>query len=473
MAYIPYAEVESVQMFTLGNEEIQRESYADIHYQDLFRGGEPFPGGLYDLHMGTTDHDFKCSTCQHGKKDCPGHYGSYRLNVPVLSPLFVKDIVNYLRVICFECGKVVVDENDDEEIENGRGSAHSRATLNSVVKRARKPNKNIICRKCSAIHPVVVYDPKEPTTIVIKLFDNKSESTAGSEPKVIEHAVLHPHQIAAIFDRVDDDTVTRDLGRPITNHPRRLVWDVLRVPPNTIRPSISLMGTARSSTDSNDLTILLQNIMKINDSLPQDLTPEMPVNSALADQIRMLNLSVYALVRGQVTTGKQIMTNTRRPIMSIAKRWPRKYGRIRRNLMGRRANHMARSFITGDPLRRIDEIGLPLSIAKNILFPVVVREYNYKECLQLYLSGPNHYPGVVKVKKGSTGATHWIGRIREDFRLEIGDTIYRHTITGDRVNFNRQPSLEASSVSSMRPIVMGEDEGQTIDFNVISCVLFN
>jgi len=484
MAYIPYSEVASVQLYTLGNEEILRESYAEVYYQDLFRGGEPYPHGLYDLHMGTTDHDFKCATCQNDKRNCPGHYGVYRLNMPVLSPLFIKDIVHYLRVICFNCGRVVINDSDDDESEGlttavgptavKTGAVHNRAVLSSIVKKARKPNKNITCKSCNFVHPNVVFNPKEPVTIIIELFDNKTQIAAGTKPKVIERTVLHPHQIAAIFDRVLDETVTRDLGRPITNHPRRLIWDVLRVPPNTIRPNISLMGTGRTSTDSNDLTILLQSIMKINESLPSDVAVDANVSTALADQIRLLNLAVYSLIRGSVGPAKQMMsTNSRRPMVAIAKRWPRKFGRIRRNLMGRRANHMARSFITGDPLRRIDEIGLPLSIAKNILFPVVVREYNFKQCLLYYLNGANHYPGVIKVKKGSTGVTHWIGRIREDFRLEIGDTIYRHTVSKDRVNFNRQPSLDSSSVSSMSPIVMEEDEGETIDFNVITCVLFN
>ena len=47
--------------------------------------------------------------------------------------------------------------------------------------------------------------------------------------------------------------------------------------------------------------------------------------------------------------------------------------------MGRRVNYMARSFITCDPSFKIDEVGVPLSIARNIQIPEIVQEYNRKQ----------------------------------------------------------------------------------------------
>jgi len=140
--------------------------------------------------------------------------------------------------------------------------------------------------------------------------------------------------------------------------------------------------------------------------------------------------------------------------------------------MGRRVNHMGRSFITGDPYRKITEVGVPISIAKNIQHPIIVREYNYKEMMVYFMNGTKRYPGCTRIKKKSTGSTHWVGRIKDDFKLEIGDTIYRDTIDGDIVGFNRQPSLEPSSISSMECVIM-ESGGDTIRLNVLSCSLFN
>jgi DNA-directed RNA polymerase beta' subunit len=132
---------------------------------------------------------------------------------------------------------------------------------------------------------------------------------------------------------------------------------------------------------------------------------------------------------------------------------------------------MGRSFITGDVFRKITQVGVPLSIAKDIQHPMIVQPYNYEEAMVYFMNGNKRYPGCSKIKKKSTGATHWIGRIKDDFRLEIGDTIYRDTITGDIVGFNRQPSLEPSSISSMECVIM--EQGGTIRLNVLGCSLFN
>ena len=83
----------------------------------------------------------------------------------------------------------------------------------------------------------------------------------------------------------------------------------------------------------------------------------------------------------------------------------------------------------------------------------------------------SRYPGCVKIRRKATGVIHWLGKIKDDFTLEIGDTIYRDTVDGDIVGFNRQPSLEPSSISSMKVRVM--EKGDTIRTSVLACPLFN
>jgi len=188
--------------------------------------------------------------------------------------------------------------------------------------------------------------------------------------------------------------------------------------------------------------------------------------------IRLLELHVYEMIKGSSGTQKQALTNnSKKPLISIAKRLPRKHGRIRRNLMGRRANHMARSFITCDPSLRIYEIGVPMSIARNLLMPIHVRDYNYKQCMIWFMNGTKRYPGCTRINKISTGSPPFVDSVKEDFKLEIGDIIHRDLIDGDIVDFNRQPSLEPSSISAMRIKIL--PEGETIRMNVLACPLFN
>jgi DNA-directed RNA polymerase II subunit RPB1 len=459
--HVPYAEVTGIGLYVLGNEDNANASHVHVVHQDLFRGGLPYLGGCYDAHMGTTGYEWNCATCLNGKTLCPGHYGNLKLNSPVPSPMFIKEIIKWLKIICFNCGKLIIPYT------NLKVPKHK--ILGEYVKITRTAVKNLKCAHCAAIHPHVVKEKTDSVSIFMEIYEQKNaaaQSTAKS--KLLARTALYPHIIQTIFEKIDNNTLTQ-MGKPMECHPRKFILSTLRVPPNTIRPDVKKINAGRSN--SNDLTILLQSIMKINEQIPKTL-PQIIEDNDLIAQIHILSLAVFELIRGSTTAAKRgIVSASKKPLTSIAKRWPRKYGRIRRNLMGRRANYMGRSFITGDPFRKIDEVGIPVSIAKNIQFAVNVQPYNYEECMTYFMNGNTQYPGCSKVRKASTGAIHWIGRIKDDFKLEIGDMIHRDTITGDVVNFNRQPSLEPSSITSMKSVIM--EKGDTLCMNVLSCNFYN
>jgi DNA-directed RNA polymerase beta' subunit len=462
MATVPYSEISSIGLYILGTEDNIHDAHVNVIYQDLTRNNLPYPNGINDAHMGTTSNEWECDTCHHDKRLCPGHPGVINLNYPVPSPMFLKDIMKWLKIICFNCGKVVIPYRHLRFRED--------RILGEYVKTIRTNNKNVPCVHCGAIHPNIVKEKTDPISVYMEFYDIRTTSAAKGQ--LLEKLPLYPHQMQAIFNKITDETVMQ-MGKPLECHPRKLVINALRVPENTIRPDIKKIGGGRSN--NNDLTVLLQTIVKINDQIPASVPIDMDsskIDEDMKIQVHNLCLTVYDLIKGSNSTAKRgIVNNSKKPLTSIAKRLPRKFGRIRRNLMGRRANYMGRSFITGDPFLRIDEVGVPLSIARDIQKPEIVREYNYKEMMTYFMNGNKRYPGCSKVKRAATGATHWVERIKGDFRLEIGDTIYRDIITGDRVNFNRQPSLEPSSISSMRVVVM--EKGDTIRMNVLSCPLFN
>ena len=89
-----------------------------------------------------------------------------------------------------------------------------------------------------------------------------------------------------------------------------------------------------------------------------------------------------------------------------------------------------------------------------------------------YMNGTERYPGCTKIKDGETGIVHLIQGAKKKGKLpKIGDIIYRDIIDGDVVGFNRQPSLECSSISSMKVVIM--EKGDTLRINVSACPLFN
>lgn len=117
--------------------------------------------------------------------------------------------------------------------------------------------------------------------------------------------------------------------------------------------------------------------------------------------------------------------------------------------MGKRGDKSARSVISGDSHIDIDELGVPISIARNLTMPITVTPLNKAE-LEGYVNAGPYPPSEV------TGANYIIrptGRIdlrmklkESSKHLEIGYQVERHLKNGDVVTFNRQPSLHKSSV---------------------------
>jgi DNA-directed RNA polymerase II subunit RPB1 len=449
---IPYSELDGLDLYVMGSEEARRDSFVNVVSQDLMRTGQPIDGGIYDAHMGTTDHSWDCKSCHQDKKLCEGHFGSVHLKYPVLSPLYIKLIIKWLKVVCFGCGKLV---------QPLKKYKLAKSEIITAAAKDMPAKKTIKCQHCSSMHPHIVKDTTDYVSINAEVYDS-----ANAKGRLLAKFPLYPHLVKLIFDKVTLETV-EEIGQPQESHPGKLVLTHIRVPPNTIRPNINKIGGGRSN--NNDLTVLMQIIMKFNERLPTTIPKD--IDQDMQIQIHNINLGIYELIKGSsATSTKRGLTTSAKnaQLTSIAKRLPRKEGRIRRNLNGKRVQHMARSSITCDPSLPLDTIGVPLAIAKNIQIPEIVRDYNYKQMEIYFANGVNRYPGCTKITKARTGTTFWVGKVNTT--LEIGDIIHRDLVDGDRVNFNRQPSLESSSITSMKVRVMSR--GGTIRMNVACCALF-
>lgn len=73
------------------------------------------------------------------------------------------------------------------------------------------------------------------------------------------------------------------------------------------------------------------------------------------------------------------MQKSGKPLKALKARLKGKEGRIRGNLMGKRVDFSARTVITPDPNLRIDQVGVPRSIAQNLTFPEIVTPFNFEK----------------------------------------------------------------------------------------------
>ena len=444
--FIANNEINKVKFYILGDEDNKKESSVEIRNKELFRNSKPFPQGVYDLALGTTDHSFLCRTCWNNKDLCPGHYGIIYTPYAFISPLFKKELLKWLKIICFNCGHSIIHINNKKDMY-GDNIINKEKLLNEYVKLTRNTlNKYIKCIHCNELHPYVSKDSKDHLKIMIK--------TPTEERRI------YNNEIENIFMKITDETVL-SLGKSLDSHPRKFILKYLRVPPIMVRPDIKKIKGGRSN--NNDLTTIIKNIINLLSKLPTIFT-----NNLIEKNITQLDIAemhYFTLIK-DVPAGNtnKLQTNTGSALMSLSSRLPKKTGRIRKNILGKRTSHMARSVITGDNDIKINEVGVPLSIARNLQIPETVRWYNKDKLMTYFLNKDKVYPGCSSIIKKNNGSTYYIGAIQDNIILEEGDIIYRDLIDGDYVMMNRQPSLLFSSISGH--IVKVIERGDTLRLSV-------
>ncbi|MEM5805737.1 MAG: DNA-directed RNA polymerase subunit A', partial [Candidatus Aenigmatarchaeota archaeon] len=145
-----------------------------------------------------------------------------------------------------------------------------------------------------------------------------------------------------------------------------------------------------------------------------------------------------------------------RILKTLSQRLKTKEGRFRGNLAGKRVNFSARTVISPDPKIDVDEVGVPMVIAKELTVPVRVNEGNIESIKKLVLNGSDTWPGANYVIRPDGRRKKITELNKEEIANEIapGYIVERHLQNNDIVLFNRQPSLHRMSLMGHRVKVM-------------------
>ena len=200
--------------------------------------------------------------------------------------------------------------------------------------------------------------------------------------------------------------------------------------------------------------------MKANSKLQEKIATN-PNDPYIDDHVTVIQYHVATLINNDQPFGAGVpqanVQRSGRTLKSLQQRVKSKDGRIRGNLMGKRVDFSARSVITPDPFIGIDELGVPINIAKNLTFPEKVTELNIERLKISILNGYDTHPGVKSIKKAGEDSIKNLKHVDLDKMVEelkIGDICNRHLIDGDIVLFNRQPSLHKMSMMAHRIKIM-------------------
>jgi len=444
-------EISGVQFSIIGPEEIKRRSVAHITKTILYdANGDPELGGLMDPRMGVIDHGKICPTDNLDNRFCPGYFGHIELARPVFHVQFIQIIIKILKCVCIRCSKLLIDINDADIRKNlaimtGKKRWSYILDLCSKVKIC---GTNTDCG-CGAIQPTKYI--KEGLAKLYADWKDKSSSVELADED--KKQLLTSEYILKLFRRISEaDCEALGLSNKWCR-PEWLICTILAVPPPTVRPSVKQHSNNQRSED--DITHKLIDIIKTNNHLKKKLDSEKSAETTVEEWSQVLQYHVATFVDNEIPNVNAAVHRSGRTLKTLRQRLKGKEGRIRGNLMGKRVDFSSRSVITPDPNIKIDELGVPIKIAKNLTFPEIVTKYN-KNILYTYVrNGPSKHPGAKSIKRKRDNlmtSLHHVDTM--SIVLEEGDVVNRHLIDGDIVLFNRQPSLHKMSMMAHRVRVM-------------------
>lgn len=426
--------VKMIQFGVLGVEEIRRMSVAEIKYERPYEDGRPKSEGIVDRRLGANGRDFPCLTCHCDEKNCPGHFGHIELAKPMFNSGFLNITLKILRCVCHYCSKLL---GNPEVLKKARSIKNKGHRLKAVAKQCERKN----CESCGHNQPKYT---KDGFRIRMTLEDAAEDSAERKQ-------TISAEKVYSIFKRMSDDDIEALGLSPRWSRPEWFIFLVLPVPPPQVRPSV-MQGGMRNE---DDLTNKLGDIVK-NNTLLRNLEGTGSPAHVIREQVDLLQYHVATYTNNELPgVLPATVRGGGRPLKSLGQRFKGKHGRLRENLMGKRVDFSARTVITPDPNLKLDQVGVPYSIAKNLTYPETVTPYNFKEMQQLVINGPDEYPGAKYIERddGRRINLEYV-RDRSDLQLELGYKVVRHIRDGDFVLFNRQPSLHKMSIMGHRIKVM-------------------
>ncbi|KAH7649449.1 DNA-directed RNA polymerase III C1 subunit [Cryptosporidium bovis] len=457
-------DIEAVEFSALGSDEIARSAHMEVVHREIYKPmtNIPLQGGVLDLKLGANRADAQCSSCGGSLRTCGGHWGYIDLQQPVFHVGYFKHLYGILCCICKNCGSFLITGEEKKQhltkLRQSYSIAHSyRLQFRKLVDRCKKVKT---CPRCHSQQGQLRRTIKPTLDQFMKL--THTVKIDGRE--YVED--LTPAYVQTLLKR----TPYQDLDIMEIFKPENLLISRLPVPPNCIRPSVT-MGESGSNED--DLTVILSEITDLNNIIKSQMKSGFQTFQLLGNW-EFLQLQCTRLINAEAPGVNQLLASKNIPKAGrgICQRLKGKEGRFRGNLSGKRVDFSGRTVISPDPNIDVDEVVVPVIIAKKLTYPERVNAINIDSLREAVLNGHDIWPGACYVYKsnGSKSSLRYANKRVVSERLEIGDIVERHMKTGDIVLFNRQPSLHRLSIMSHKVVVM---PWRTFRFNECACAPYN
>jgi len=231
--------------------------------------------------------------------------------------------------------------------------------------------------------------------------------------------------------------------RQSQNKPEWMIMTVLPLIPPDLRPLVPLEGGRFATSDLNDL---YRRVINRNNRLKKLMEIKAP-EVILRNEKRMLQEAVDALLDNG-RRSQSVRGDSKRPLKSLSDLLKGKQGRFRQNLLGKRVDYSGRSVIVVGPELKINQCGLPKTMALELFKPFILMKLEEK--------------GYVQTVKSAK-------KLVERERPEVWDIL--EEIIGDHpILLNRAPTLHRLGLQAFYPVLV---EGKAIKLHPLVCAAFN
>ena len=282
-------------------------------------------------------------------------------------------------------------------------------------------------------------------------FDSSFDQAKQANPELEKHLRkamedLNPLRVLNLFKLITP-TDCELLGLDHTDgRPEMFIWQFVPAPPVCIRPSVA----QENASNEDDITTKLADIVWVSGMIRSALQKGSPVQTIM-EQWEYLQTQIAMYVNSDVPGLQQ--PGFGKTTRGFCQRLKGKQGRFRGNLSGKRVDFSGRTVISPDPNLGIDQVAIPILVAKNLTYPERVNRQNIDKLRECVKNGCDIWPGAQAVLKKEEGShfrynLKWANRENAARQLGFGDVVERHLEDGDVVLFNRQPSLHKLSIMS-------------------------
>ena len=198
--------------------------------------------------------------------------------------------------------------------------------------------------------------------------------------------------------------------------PEWFILEALPIIPPDLRPMIQIDGWRFASSDLNDLYRRVINRNNRLKKLIELWAPEV----ILKNEKRMLQESVDMLLTWETRTNRSgFVTANKKKLKSLTEILKGKQGRFRQNLLWKRVDYSARSVIVVWPSLKMDECGLPKTMALILFKPFVIAKliedwyvYNIKHAEKYIEKWKDIKDGKIRFWPFKTTRKYWYNRSR-------------------------------------------------------------